>query len=190
MELVEKMNEDLKNSLSEKRYTHSLGVMNKAVELAKKYGVNENDAKIAGLLHDIAKEMTVEESLNYIEKNNIQIDEIERKNSPILHGKIGADIVKKKYNLPQNIQNAIIYHTTTNVKMDMLAKIIYVADKIEDGRTSKEYDIEYERYLADKDIDLAILHIINENIKSLISKNKLIHPNSIEMRNKILLKFL
>ena len=41
-EVLDKINNDLRNSLSEKRYKHSLGVMKKAEELAKIYYIDIN----------------------------------------------------------------------------------------------------------------------------------------------------
>ena len=88
---------DIKTILSEYRFTHSIGVAKKAVELAKLYDVDEEIAKKVGIAHDIAKEMTDEELLEYAKANNIEIDEIETVKPSLLHGKIGADIVAKKY---------------------------------------------------------------------------------------------
>ncbi len=187
MDLLDIIKNDLKDILSEKRYIHSIGVMEMAGKLAEIYNVDIQTAKIAGLLHDIAKEMSPEEMLKYVEDNNIEIDEIERINTPILHGKIGADISKKRYNVNEKIQKAIEYHTTTSPDMDMLAKIIYVSDKIELNRRSENYDIEYERDLALKDLDETVIFIIESNIKSLMKKEKLIHPKSIETRNKLII---
>lgn len=190
MEKIEKMKEDLKNILSERRYIHSVGVMEMCEKLAKIYKVDVEKAKIAGLLHDNAKEMSPEEMLNYVKKNNIEITEIEKINTPILHGKIGADIAKKKYGVDKQIEDAIKYHTTTNIKMDTLAKILYVSDKIEMNRMSDEYNIQEEREVAKKDLDRAVLMIIDSNIESLIKKGKLIEQESIETRNKILIEML
>ena len=55
-ELLKRIDSDLKSTLSEKRYKHSLGVMKKAEELALIYGVDVNIAKLTGLAHDIGKE--------------------------------------------------------------------------------------------------------------------------------------
>ena len=188
MELIDKIKQELKENLSDKRYIHSLGTMERAEELAKIYGVDIEKARLAGLTHDIAKEMTKEESLQYIKEHNIEIDEIEEINVKLLHGKIGANMVKEKYGLCQEIQNAILYHTTTDKNMDMLAKIIYVADKTEKNRKSKEFDIEYERKLANKDIDAAIIYILDGNIEEIIKKGKLVHPKAIETRNSLLIR--
>lgn len=188
MELIEKIKNDLKQTLSERRYIHSVGVMEMAEKLAIIYNADVETAKLAGLLHDIAKEMTEEEKLKYVEENNIEIDEVERINTSILHGKIGADIAKKKYGVNEQIQKAVEYHTTTDKEMDIIAKIVYVSDKIELNRVSEEYNIEYQRNLAYKDLDETIIYIINSNLKSLIEKGKLIHPKSIETRNSLIIK--
>lgn len=188
MELIDKIKEDLKNTLSERRYIHSLGVMEMAVELAQIYNVDEKKAELAGLLHDNAKEMTPEELLKYVDDNNIKISEVERINTKILHGKIGADIAKKKYGVSKEIQEAIEYHTTTNPNMSTLDKIVFVADKIELNRKSATYDIESERELAKKDLDGAVIFIINSNITSLIQKDKLINEESIQTRNKLMIE--
>ena len=187
MELIEKIQEDLKETLSERRYEHSIGVMEMAGELAKIYGVDIETAKIAGLLHDNAKEIPDDGMLKYVEKNKIEINEFEKNNIKILHGKIGSDIAKKKYGISEQIQKAIEYHTTTNPNMDTLAKIVYVSDKVELTRKSEKYDIESERKLAKIDLDKALLLIINNTTKYLIDNNKMIALETIETRNKIIL---
>ena len=187
MELIERIKNDLKENLTEYRYIHSLGVMEMAEELATIYNVDVESTRLAGLLHDIAKEMTEEESLKYVAENSIAIDDIEKINVSILHGKIGADIAKKKYGVNEQIQKAIQYHTETTPNMDTLAKIIYVSDKIEKNRKSEKFDLEYERNLAKEDIDAAVLFIIDASIKKVIKKGKLLHPTIVETRNKIIM---
>ncbi len=186
MELIEKIETDLKEILSEKRYNHSISVMNMAEELARVYGVDVVDAKIAGLLHDNAKEMSEEEMLKYAEKNNIEVTEFEMLNAKILHGKIGADIARKKYGISEQIAKAIEYHTTTNPEMDILAKIIYISDKIELTRKVEAFDLDAERKLAKEDLDKTLLLIIDNTTKYLIDNNKMIAVESIETRNKLL----
>lgn len=187
MELQDIIN-DVKTHMSEKRYIHSLGVMKRIEELAKIYNVDLEIAKKVGIAHDVAKEMTIEESLNYVKENDIYLDEIEREVPYLLHGKIGADIAKKMYGFTEEMQNAIIYHTTGNPNMDILAKILYAADKTEENRDFEQFDVDYERKLSNKNIDEALVFMIGETIKINISRKKLIHPNSLETRNKLLIK--
>ena len=88
------------------------------------------------------------------------------------------------------MQNAIKYHTTGNANMDILAKIIFVADKIEDGRKYKDEEhmesLEKARKIALQNLNEAVLYEIDESLVYTIRKKKLIHPDSIATRNKML----
>ena len=189
-ELLSRINNDLKNTLSEKRYKHSLGVMKKAEELASIYGIDTNIAKLTGLAHDIGKEFSDEEMLKYAKENNIEVDNVEKVNVGLLHAKIGADICKKKYNFTIEMQNAIKYHTVGNENMDLLAKIIFVADKTEEGRNYKKEEkneqLQRVRELSKIDINEALLYEIDSSLIYTIQKHKLVHTDSILTRNKLL----
>ena len=189
-ELLKKIDSDLKSTLSEKRYKHSLGVMKKAEELALIYGVDVNKAKLTGLAHDIGKEFSDEEMLKYAKENNIEVDNVEEVNVGLLHAKIGADICKKKYNFTLEMQNAIKYHTVGNENMDLLAKIIFVADKTEEGRNYKKDEkneqLQKVRELSKIDINEALLYEIDSSLIYTIQKHKLVHTDSILTRNKLL----
>lgn len=189
-ELLNRINNDLKNTLSEKRYKHSLGAMKKAEELASIYGIDTNVAKLTGLAHDIGKEFSDEEMLKYAKENNIEVDNVEKVNVGLLHAKIGADICKKKYNFTLEMQNAIKYHTVGNENMDLLAKIIFVADKTEEGRNYKKDEkneqLQKVRELSKIDINKALLYEIDSSLIYTIQKHKLVHTDSILTRNKLL----
>lgn len=181
---IEKIKEELKSMLSEKRYNHSIGVMKMAKKLAKQYNVNEEQAALVGLTHDIAKELGVPKSMQYVRKNRIKIDKVERKTPSLLHAKIGADMVKKKYQFTKNMQDAIKYHTTGNPHMDKLAKVLYVADKTEENRDFAE--VEEIREIAMESLDEAVFTILTLDIKKNIERNRLIHIESIKTRNTLL----
>ena len=182
----EKIREDVKSILSEYRFNHSEMVAKKAEELAIEYGENPEIAKLIGIAHDIAKEMTDEEYLKYVEDNNIKIDEVEKINTKLLHGKVGADICKKKYNFNEQMQNAIKYHTTGNINMDNMAKIIYLADKIE---ATREYDgVEEAREKAKVSLNEGMIYLLSRGIKKSLDKEKLIHSDSVELYNKLIME--
>ncbi len=178
---------DVKSVLSEYRFTHSLGVAKKAIELAKIYGVQEEIAKKVGIAHDIAKEMTDEEMIEYAKANNIRIDEIETVKPSLLHGKIGADIAAKKFGFTQDMINAIKWHTTGRENMSMLEKIIYVADKTEENRKGTRFNLEKSRELSTQNIDETLIFLMNEFITYNVKNEWLIHPETIIARNDLLL---
>ena len=187
-ELIEKIKKDLKENMSEKRFEHSVSVMKKAIELAKIYNENEDEAALAGLTHDIAKEIPDDEAFMIAEENGIELDEIEKINTKLLHGKIGAFLAKEKYGFNERITDAIKFHTETVPEMDNLSKIVYVADKIEDTRVSDKVDLDKQREVAMQNLDDAVIMILEASTLKLIEKGKLIHPNGIYTRNYLLMK--
>lgn len=189
MRNIEDIKEELKSILSQKRYEHSIGAMEKAIELAEIFGEDREKAAYTALVHDIAKEMTTEEYYKYARENNIEIEEIDKIETIALHGKIGADIVKKKYNFTDEMCNAIYYHTTGRANMTLLDKIIYIADKIEENRKYPEADELRKAFEKSKSLDEFILYDIDYyTIPKMIEKKRIIHQNSIYARNDIISK--
>ena len=181
---LEQIQNEVKKRLSEKRYHHCVCVMERCEELAKKFEFDIETAKKVGISHDIAKELTDEEKLKYCEENNIEVDEMERKSISILHAKIGAHMVKELFGFDETMCMAIRAHTTGLPQMDMLSKILFIAD-----RTSKERnfpDIDYLNELLEEGIDKAVLYILDKKIELQLTKKSNIHINTVITRNELL----
>lgn len=183
---IEEIKEELKTILSSKRYEHSLGAMEKAIELAEVFGEDKEKAAYTALTHDIAKEMSIEEMLDYALKNEIELTKEDKLITRTLHGIIGADIVKKKYGFTQEMQGAIYYHTTGRENMTLLDKIVFLADKSEKGREGEDAE-KLRNVIETEGLDKAILWDIDYyTIPRMINKQKMIHPNSIYARNDLI----
>ena len=186
--LLEQIKEDLKDNLSEKRYLHSVSTMEKAKELASKYEIDEKIVMLTALAHDIAKEMTDEQYFEYAKKHHIKLGKYDKIVTNILHGIIGAHITREKYGFTVEMQNAIKYHTTGRENMTTLEKIIFLADKSEEGREGKDAE-KLREIIKQEELDKAILWDIDYyGIPNCIKKQKIIHPASILTRNSIILK--
>ena len=189
MKSIEDVKQELEKILSPKRYEHSIGVMEKAIELAEIYGEDKEKAAYAALTHDIAKEMTDEELINYSIENNITITEDDKLIPMALHGIIGSNIVKKKYDFTDEMCDAIYYHTTGRPNMTLLDKIIYVADKCEERTRKSEHANKLREIVKEKGLDEAILFVMDDwTLAKAIENKKLIHPNTIYARNDIISK--
>ena len=189
MENIEKIKEDLKQILSEKRYIHSIGAMEKAIELAKTYGEDEEKSALTALAHDIAKEMTIEEYYKYAEENNIELSKDDKMCTSVLHGIIGADIVKKKYGFTDEMCRAIYYHTTGITNMTTFEKIIFLADKVEERTRPKDKADVIRNIIKEKGLDEAILWIADDyTIPKAIKNMDILHPNTLNVRNEIIEK--
>lgn len=184
---VDEMTSKLKSSLLEKRFIHSVGVMNMAVKMAEHYGADVEKARIAGLLHDCAKNLSKEELFQKCEEYNLELDNVLVSSHGLIHGLVGAEIARREYGVcDDEIYDAIYYHTVGKPNMSLLTQIIYIADGIEENR---DYDgVERIRTLAFENIDKALVQQIDSTIKSVLSKGGLLHTATVNTRNYYLKK--
>ena len=181
----EKYKELLKERLTEKRYFHSLCVADKAKELAVIEGVDENKAYLAGLLHDVMKDTPIEVQLEYLESKNVQLTAIEKASPKLLHAISGAAFVKYELKLDDEIVDAVRYHTTAKANISLFAKIIYMADFSSADR--KYPDIEVVRNEIKKSLDAGYEYTLKYTIDYLLKKGQLIHPDTFNAYNDLLL---
>ncbi len=128
----------LEACLKPKRYRHTLAVAVTAANMATIHGVDSEQAYLTGLLHDCAKYFSGQEMLTLCNENHIVLTEVERQNTALIHGKLGAYFAGKKYMVQnEDMINAIAYHTTGRPAMSPLEQIIYLADYIEPNRDMK-----------------------------------------------------
>lgn len=180
---VKKIKKDLEKMLSEYRYNHSLNVAEVSRKLAVHYKVDDERAYLAGLLHDIAKEFTVEENEYYVKKYKMPKKILRKEFKKILHAYVGAKYIKDVYGVDDDICRAVYVHTVAAPDMDMLAKILFVADKID---PNKEYiGIEEERELAYIDINKALILCLENNIKKLEASGKKPHKDTVKTLKKL-----
>lgn len=180
-----KIQEYLKLNLKYKRYEHSLSVRDTAVKLAKIYNVDIEKARVAGLVHDCAKNMTDGQLLDIALSHKIRIDEVCQESPQLVHGAVGAILANEIMGITdEETLNAITYHTTGRKNMSMLDKIIYIADYIEPLRNFP--GVEELRSTAFEDIDKALLKSFDNTIKFVIDRGQLLHYDTIEARNYVL----
>ncbi|WP_461812769.1 bis(5'-nucleosyl)-tetraphosphatase (symmetrical) YqeK [Faecalimonas sp.] len=164
----------LEKILTETRFQHTLGVMYTAGALAMKYDVELNKAMLAGLLHDCAKCIPLNEQMALCKKYNISLTKSEESNPSLIHSKLGAYLAKDIYEVTDDdILNAISWHTTGRPSMSLLEKIIYIADYIE-PRRKYIANLPSIRKLAFENIDQTILMISESVLQYLTSMNAVI----------------
>lgn len=177
---IEEARKKIKSALSKKRYQHSMRVADTAYSLALRYSYPAFTARVAGLLHDCAKDIPEEDYFSILEKNKVEITKAERKAPYLLHAKVGAIIAKKEFGIiDPDVLSSIRTHTTGEPDMSLLQKIIFVADYIEPGRDKAERLPEI-REMAFFDIDLCVTEILSDTLKYLEETKSDIDPATRE----------
>lgn len=187
---LEEIEMRLKECLSPERFEHSLGVMEKSVELAKKFGENIEKAKIAGLLHDCAKCIDKNELKKMIDENSLDEDNCCSGSYKVWHAPVSAFLAQRDYGVSdKDILSAIKWHTMGKLNMTLLEKIVYLADKIEERTREIEYRVPIEKVLKKTNsLDTAILKSFKMTICSLTERNLPICQTTIDVYNELLNK--
>ncbi|KIL44475.1 bis(5'-nucleosyl)-tetraphosphatase (symmetrical) YqeK [Jeotgalibacillus soli] len=172
--------------LPEKRYKHTLGVVETAVALAKRYGANEEYAEMAAILHDMAKYHNRDEMKQLIQSEGMD-PRLLLFHHELWHAPVGAHLATVLAGIHEReILDAIRYHTTGRANMTLVEKIIYVADYIEPGR--KFSGVERVRELAHEDLEKALCRAVAQSIVFLIEKKQRIFPDTLECYNDLMLQ--
>lgn len=183
---IEEIKAYLKENLKESRYTHTLGVAKCAVELSKINNISLERAEIAGLAHDVAKNLSKDQMEKIIKDNNIVLSDVEKNNSQLWHSIIAPIVARDKLNIEdEEILDAIRWHTTGKEDMSVLAKIIYIADMIEENRSFPGVD--EIRKITFEDLDKGVYSGLKHSIEFLLKQDALIDINTINARNYFLM---
>lgn len=180
--LEKKLIEKLQGNIGEKRLSHSLGVRDMAEKLARRCGVEPVKARLAGLLHDCARDMSRDELFREARQAGLSIGEEEKQFPVLLHGPVGAVICRREFGVDDpEILRAIALHTTGSRGMTILDKVIYVADKVEPGRRYKAAESLRKAALAD--LDAGMKACLANSIAYLVGAGDMIHPETVKAWN-------
>ena len=145
----------VRSRLSDKRYEHTINVKKMAVKLAKHYGTDPEQAALAALLHDAAKELPKDEMRAIMQAYPEYAQGGEARPTPVWHGICAAILARTEWGVTDEaVLSAIACHTAGKAGMTQLDKILYLADM-----TSAERDwpgVEKLRKLEMKDLDAAL----------------------------------
>ncbi len=173
----------LKQRLSEKRYTHCINVANECIELAKKYGADEEKAYFAGLVHDICKEIPSDELRQKAIESNLAMTMAETRTKALWHAVAGAGYVRDELKVNDiDIINAVRFHTVGRAGMSRLEEIVYIGDLISADRNYK--DVKRIRKLAYQDLDSVMLEALVFSIESVIEKKGFIPEYTLQAYNQ------
>ena len=176
----------VKEHLTEKRYVHTIGVMETAIILAERFGADVKQAELAAIFHDYAKFRNREEMKQIIIDQHMPQDLLNFHHE-LWQAPVGAYLVKNECGIEdEEVLSAITYHTTGRVDMTLLEKVIFLADYIEPGRSFP--GVEEVREKAKENLNTAVVYALRNTITFLLSKSTTIYPNTFLAYNDLVKK--
>ena len=168
----------VRSRLSDKRYEHTINVKKMAVKLAKHYGTDPEQAALAALLHDAAKELPKDEMRAIMQAYPQYAQGGEARPTPVWHGICAAILARTEWGVTDEaVLSAIACHTAGKAGMTQLDKILYLADM-----TSAERDwpgVDDLRALEMQDLDRALCDALKRSIDFVEEKGGSLDPESV-----------
>ncbi len=182
----EEMMERVKAEMPERRWRHTLGVMETAIVLAERFGEDPSRAELASILHDVTKYWPTQRMADMIVDNGLPAELLDY-DKELWHAPTGAWVAEHEYGVSdQGVLDAIRYHTSGRKGMSGLEKVVCLADYMEPGRDFP--GVERIRELSASSLDEALLAGFDSTLMFLIAKGKRIFPLTMEARNDLLRK--
>lgn len=189
-------------ALSEKRVLHVFSVAEETDRMCRIFGVSGSDAAFlhsAALLHDITKEVPLNEQIEYLAREGVSPTEDDLLAGETLHALSGAVKAKEAFGLPDPFCDAIRRHSTGGRVMTLFDKILFAADYIEENRSYESCRQQREYFKAEvarcasvdqavEILDRVVYNIANETVIHLIRNDRFVHPNTLWMRNALSFK--
>ena len=162
-ETILRIENDARRALDFDRFIHSRNTALLSWDLCLRFGLDGKKGYLAGIAHDICKELEDERLIRLAITDRGKLSKLEQKKPGLLHARAAAVFVKKRYGITdEDILEAIRYHTTGSSDMCSLAKVVYIADKIEISRQG--VDPELRKLCMDADLDTLFSAVLDDTV--------------------------
>ena len=164
------INSLLERTLSKKRKDHSTGTAEYALVLVKKYTLqfsleDQTDIFNASLFHDIAREYSKKDLLEYAFKYHLELEKEEIEFPVLLHAPVGAHMMSQYQVLnKERMIKAVRWHSLGSIKMGLFGAILFCADYMELGRSYMN-DERRNVLLTSASIEELTLNIVKQQIE-------------------------
>ncbi|MEE9199351.1 MAG: bis(5'-nucleosyl)-tetraphosphatase (symmetrical) YqeK, partial [Dehalococcoidia bacterium] len=136
---------------------------------------------------DVARATKGEGLLSLAREFGLAVGPLEEKFPVFLHGPVGAEVVRRDYQVrDEEVLEAIRCHTVGGWGMGPVARVVYLADKLEPSKDARYPFSPRVRELARRDLDGALLEFMSREVSAHIARGDFVHPSTIEARNDLL----
>jgi predicted HD superfamily hydrolase involved in NAD metabolism len=174
----------LRERLSPERFRHSKSVAELAHRLAEKAGTDPQNAWIAGLLHDAAKELPPDGRRLLLERESPHELADYDKYPALWHALASAILAQKDYNVADpEILSVIRHHPTGHASFGPLGHAVFVADYCEPHQGNPDHEALTKQALCD--LRAAARGVIRRKIEYLWETGRSIHPAIVAYWNAL-----
>ena len=181
--VIQRVETAARETLSTERFLHSRQTAIQAFDLCRRFGLEPLDGYLAGIAHDLAKQLDNKSMLKIVKTAGVDISDLEMDKPNLLHGKAAAVLIRERFSIHnEDILEAVACHTSGSENMGPLAKVIYIADKTEATRTIEPA---LRKMCREDSLDNILIAVIEKTITKLQAKGQDLSQDTILLLNKI-----
>jgi predicted HD superfamily hydrolase involved in NAD metabolism len=176
--------------LPEGLQAHIRRVEDEAVRLARLHDVDEERARLAALGHDLVRHETGPRLLELAAAYGLRPDEIETESPILVHGPVAAAMLLQDYGVEDaDLVLGVDCHTTGRTGMTALENVLFVADKVEPHKLTRDVALSEVKEMAEHDLDAGVLRYLDHYLDEAVRRGWQVHPRSIEARMELIARF-
>jgi predicted HD superfamily hydrolase involved in NAD metabolism len=139
------------------------------------------------MAHDVARAMPDDELLRQAEEFGLPIGPVDRSVPLLLHGPVGAELLRVTDGLDDpSVYQAVYWHTSGHAELDLLGQVVFLADKLDPQKIERYPYLPYIRKCAEADLEGAMREFLGWEVASLTSRGIEVHPAMAEARDGLL----
>ena len=155
--------------------------------LAARHGVDAELVDVGLAAHDLARALDGDELVSRANALDVSVGPIESRLPVMLHGPVAAAELEREGLRDARVLEAVRWHTTGRRGLGDVGKVVLLADKLDPQKAARyPYQDEIWR-LASESLDAAIARFLSLSTADHLRQGRLVHPESIEFRNELLL---
>jgi nicotinate-nucleotide adenylyltransferase len=185
LSLIFRVEQAARESLSLERFLHSRNTALLAGDLCQRFGLDPALGYLAGIAHDFGKALDEETLLRLAKSDGRAISKLEKKKPALLHGRAAAVLLKENFGIHnRDVLEAVALHTEGGADMGPLAKVVYIADKIEVSREKIDPAFRKMCY-GDESLDSILFAVLNQTVSWLSSKKLELSEETFRLLDKM-----
>ena len=156
--------------------------------LAQRHNVDVARVDIGIAAHDLARALNGDALLEQAERYGLRLHPVEQRSPILLHGLIAALWLEREDGFDDEVVlEAVRWHTTGKRGMGAVAKAVFLADKLDPNKVRRYPYLSEIQRLAEESMDRAILDFLDQGLLYFVREGQLIHPESVELRNELMM---
>jgi nicotinate-nucleotide adenylyltransferase len=188
--LIRRVEGEARESISLTRFLHSRHTALLAWDLCCRFrtvypSLVPEVGYLTGIAHDMCKQLCDSEQIRLAKEYGGEISRMEKEKPSLLHGRACAVMLKERFKVNDNeVLEAIAYHTEGHKDMGPMAKVLYIADKMEVSRVKVD-PARRKQILAGDTLDRIFIAVLEQTVFSIRNRKLELSKETVGLLEKM-----